>query len=323
MKTIGVFTSGGDAPGMNACIRAVVRTALQQGLEVYGIRHGYKGMISGDFFKMESHEVSNILQRGGTILKTSRSKEFETKEGRQKAFQQLKEHGIEGLVAIGGDGTFTGANIFFEEYGIPIVGTPGTIDNDLFGTDRTIGFDSAVNTALDAIDKLRDTATSHDRVFLIEVMGHHSGHIAIHSGIGAGAEFVMVDETTSTLGDLIRSLKKGRDHKKTSFIVVLAEGGDHGDAHQVAKQVNEVLPDLDIRVSTLGHVQRGGSPTSNDRVLASRLGVAAVEGLIKGERNVMAGILNDKVTYTDFKEAVSHAKPINPDLMRLVDLLSD
>lgn len=230
MKKIGVFTSGGDAPGMNACIRAVVRCGLQNGLDVYGIRHGYKGMIKGDMCKLQSYEVSNILQRGGTILKTSRSQEFETKEGRKKAYQQLKAHDIEGVVAIGGDGTFTGANIFYEEYGIPIVGIPGTIDNDLYGADKTVGFDSAVNTALEAIDKLRDTASSHDRVFLIEVMGHQSGHIAIHSGIGAGAEFVMVSETSTTLNDLINALTKGRDHKKTSFIVVLAEGGEQGDA---------------------------------------------------------------------------------------------
>ncbi len=236
----------------------------------------------------------------------------------QKAYEQLKKRGIEGLVAIGGDGTFTGANIFYEEYGIPIVGAPGTIDNDLYGSDYTIGFDTAVNTALDAIDKIRDTANSHDRVFFIEVMGRHSGYIAIQSGIGGGAELVMVPETSTTIGDVIQTLKEGRDNQKTSSIVVVAEGGEQGDALEVAAKVAKELPDLDIRVSTLGHIQRGGSPTSYDRILSSRLGMAAVEGLVNGEKNVMVGVVNDKIAYTSFKLAISKAKPINPELMRLV-----
>lgn len=322
MKSIGVFTSGGDAPGMNACIRSVVRNALYLGLDVYGIKYGYNGMIDGDIYKMKSYSVSNIVQRGGTILKSARSKDFMTKEGRKQAFEQLQKRGIEGLVAIGGDGTFTGANIFYEEYGIPVVGAPGTIDNDLYGSDYTIGFDTAVNTALDAIDKIRDTANSHDRVFFVEVMGRHSGYIAIHCGIGGGAELVMVPETSTTIQDVIDTLKAGRDRQKTSSLVVVAEGDEQGNAHEIATKVAKELPDLDIRVSTLGHIQRGGSPTSVDRILASRLGMAAVEGLINGKKNVMVGVINDQIVYTSFKLAISKAKPISDDLMRMVNVLS-
>ena len=322
MKSIGVFTSGGDAPGMNACLRSVVRSALYLGIDVYGIKYGYNGMIEGDIYKMKSYSVSNILQRGGTILKSARSMEFMTPEGRQKAYDQLTRRGIEGLVAIGGDGTFTGANIFHEEFGIPVIGAPGTIDNDLFGSDYTIGFDTAVNTALDAIDKIRDTANSHDRVFFVEVMGRHSGYIAIQCAIGGGAEFVMVPETSTTLNDVIRTLKEGRTRQKTSSIVVVAEGGEQGSAIEVASKVSKELPGMDIRVSTLGHVQRGGSPTSFDRILASRLGMAAVEGLVNGKSNVMAGVIDKKIHYTSFKLAISKSKPINEDLMRLVDVLS-
>lgn len=322
MKSIGVFTSGGDAPGMNACIRSVVRTSLFLGIDVYGIKYGYNGMIEGDIYKMKSYSVSNILQRGGTILKSARSKEFMTPEGRKKAYDQLSKRGIEGLVAIGGDGTFTGANIFHEEFGIPTIGAPGTIDNDLYGSDFTIGFDTAVNTALDSIDKIRDTANSHDRVFFIEVMGRHSGYIAIQCAIGGGAEMVMVPETSTTINDVIQTLKEGRDRQKTSSIVICAEGGQQGSALDIASRVSSELPGLDIRVSTLGHMQRGGSPTSFDRILASRLGMAAVEGLVNGKTNVMAGVIDKKVVYTSFKLAISKAKPINEDLMRLVQVLS-
>lgn len=322
MKNIGVFTSGGDAPGMNACVRAVVRSGLNLGLNVYGIKYGYNGIISGDIYQMKSYSVSNILQKGGTILKSARSEEFMTKEGRKKAFDQLQAKGIEGLVAIGGDGTFTGANVFFEEYGIPTVGAPGTIDNDLYGSDYTIGFDTAVNTALDAIDKIRDTANSHDRVFFIEVMGRNSGYIAIHCGIGGGAELVMVPETSTTIQDVIDTLNKGRDKEKTSAIVIVAEGDEQGNAHEIANRVSKKLPKLDIRVSTLGHLQRGGSPTSLDRILASRLGQAAVEGLVNGKSNVMAGIINDEVVYTSFKLAISKNKPISNELLKLVEVLN-
>ncbi|MEP1096332.1 MAG: 6-phosphofructokinase [Cyclobacteriaceae bacterium] len=322
MKNIGVFTSGGDAPGMNACVRAAVRAGLSLGLNVYGIKYGYNGIINGDIYEMKSHSVSNILQRGGTILKSARSEEFMTKEGRKRALEQLQAKDIDGLVAIGGDGTFTGANIFYEEHGIPTVGAPGTIDNDLFGSDYTIGFDTAVNTALEAIDKIRDTANSHDRVFFIEVMGRHSGYIAIHCGIGGGAELVMVPETSTTIQDVIDTLNKGRDKEKTSAIVIVAEGDEQGNAHVIANRVSEKLPQLDIRVSTLGHLQRGGSPTSHDRILASRLGLAAVEGLVDGKLNVMAGIINDKIVYTSFKLAISKSKPINSELMRLVNVMN-
>ncbi|CAD5299281.1 MULTISPECIES: 6-phosphofructokinase [unclassified Imperialibacter] len=322
MKKIAVFTSGGDAPGMNACIRSVVRSALYHELEIYGIKYGYNGMIEGDIYKMKSYSVSNIVQRGGTILKSARSKEFMTKEGRKKAYEQLSSRGIEGLIAIGGDGTFTGANIFFEEYGIPVVGAPGTIDNDLFGSDYTIGFDTAVNTALEAIDKIRDTAMSHDRVFFIEVMGRHSGYIAIQSGIGGGAEMVMVPETSTTINEVINTLQKGKDAQKTSSIVVVAEGGEEGNAHEIAAKVAPHLPKADIRVSTLGHIQRGGNPTAFDRILASRLGLAAVEGLLNGEKNVMVGIIDKEVVYTNLKIAISKSKPLDQDLIRLVEILS-
>ncbi len=307
---------------MNACIRSVVRSALYHGLEIYGIKYGYNGMIEGDIYKMKSYSVSNIVQRGGTILKSARSKDFMTKEGRKKAYEQLMQRGIEGLVAIGGDGTFTGANIFYEEYGIPVVGAPGTIDNDLFGSDYTIGFDTAVNTALEAIDKIRDTAMSHDRVFFIEVMGRHSGYIAIQSGIGGGAEMVMVPETSTTIDDVINALKKGRDQQKTSSIVVVAEGGEEGNAHEIAAKVSPHLPQADIRVSTLGHIQRGGNPTAFDRILSSRLGLAAVEGLLNGEKNVMVGLVDNKIVYTNLKIAISKSKPLDNDLIRLVEILS-
>jgi len=322
MKSIGVFTSGGDAPGMNACVRSVVRSGLNLGLNVYGIRYGYNGMINGDMDLMKSHSVSNILQKGGTILKSARSEDFRTKEGRKKAFDHLKANEIDGLVAVGGDGTFTGANIFYEEFGIPTVGVPATIDNDLFGSDYTIGFDTAVNTALEAIDKIRDTANSHDRVFFIEVMGRHSGYIAIHCAIGGGAELVMVPETSTTIQDVIDTLNVGRDKDKTSAIVIVAEGDEQGNAHVIGNRVMEKLPKLDIRISTLGHLQRGGSPTSQDRILASRLGLAAVEGLIDGKSNVMAGIVDNQLIYTSIKLAISKSKPIDNELLRLVQIMN-
>ena len=322
MKSIAVFTSGGDAPGMNACVRSVVRNALYLGLDVYGIKYGYNGMVEGDIYKMKSYSVSNIIQRGGTILKSARSKTFMTPEGRKKAFEHLKKRGIDGLVAIGGDGTFTGANLYYKEYGIPIIGIPGTIDNDLFGSDYTIGFDTAVNTALSAIDSIRDTANSHDRVFFIEVMGRNSGFIAIQCGIGGGAEMVMVPETATTTNDVIQNLKEGRDKDKTSSIIVVAEGEVHGNAHEIADKVLLQLPELDIRVSTLGHVQRGGKPTAFDRILASRLGIAAVEGLTNGKKGVMVGIVNNQIQYTNFEDAITKPKPINDDMLRMVKILS-
>jgi len=323
MKRIAVFTSGGDAPGMNACIRAVVRGAVYHGIEVFGIRRGYSGMINGDIFQMTSHSVSNIVQRGGTILKSARSKEFMTPEGRAKAYDQIKKFGIEGLVAIGGNGTFTGATLFFDEYGIPTVGAPGTIDNDLYGTDYTIGFDTAVNTALEAIDKIRDTADSHDRIFLIEVMGRDSGYIAIQSGIAGGAEMVMVPEVLTPISEVVEALKSGWSRQKSSSIVVIAEGEEAGNATEIAEKIGQqVASDIDMRVTTLGHIQRGGIPTAYDRILASRLGLGALEGLMNGEKNVMAGIVNNELVYTPFRDTIRLPKPINEDLLRMVKILS-
>ncbi len=322
MKRIAVFTSGGDSPGMNACIRAVVRGSIYHKIEVYGIKRGYEGMIDGQIQAMNSHSVSNIVQKGGTILKSARSQEFMTPEGRKKAFQQLKNFDIDGLVAIGGNGTFTGAKLFYEEFGIPTVGCPGTIDNDLYGTDYTIGYDTAVNTALEAIDKIRDTADSHNRVFFIEVMGRDSGYIAIQSGIGGGAEIVMVPETDTSIETVINTLSKGKLQHKTSAIIIVAEGDEEGNATEVAAKVKSHLSDLDIKVTILGHIQRGGSPTARDRIIASRTGIAAVEALIKGHKNVMAGVVNDEIVFTPFADTITKHKPISNDLIRLVNILS-
>lgn len=323
MKKIAVFTSGGDSPGMNACIRAAVRTGIYKGLDVFGIYRGYEGMIEGDIKRLHSHSVSNIIQRGGTVLKSARSMEFKTPEGRKKAFENLSAHGIEGLVAIGGDGTFTGAKVFYEEFGIPTVGCPGTIDNDIYGTDYTIGFDTAVNTALEAIDKIRDTAAAHDRIFFIEVMGRDAGFIAVESGIGGGAEFVMVPETQTDLDAVVKSLKKLRK-TKTSSIIVVAEGDDLGSADVIMKLVKEKIqdPSKEFKVTTLGHIQRGGNPTARDRVLGSRCGMAAVEGLLSGKTNCMAGIMNEQVVYTPFVDCIGQPKPLNPDHLALIDILS-
>lgn len=322
MKKIGVFTSGGDAPGMNACIRAVVRACLYHKLEVSGIIRGYSGMINGEIKELNSFSVSNIIQRGGTILKSARSEEFKTKEGRAKAFENIKKHGIEGIVAIGGNGTFTGAELFHAEHGIPIVGVPGTIDNDLYGTDYTLGFDTAVNTALEALDKIRDTADSHDRVFFVEVMGRDSGYIAMECGIGGGAELVLIPERDDSIDNVINTLRDGFNRSKTSSIIIVAEGEEIGNANSIARLVKNKLKHLDIRVTTLGHIQRGGSPSGYDRTLGSRLGVAAVEGLIAGQTNVMAGMVNNLLIYTPFGDAIRKKKHINEDLMRLVNILS-
>ncbi|MDX5422940.1 MAG: 6-phosphofructokinase [Hymenobacteraceae bacterium] len=322
MKRIGVFTSGGDSPGMNACIRAVVRTAIYNGMEVYGIKRGYNGMIKGEIVRLESHSVSNIIQKGGTILRSARSAEFMTREGRQKAYDQLQKYGIEGLVAIGGDGTFTGANIFNEEFGIPTMGAPGTIDNDLYGTDYTIGYDTAVNTALDAVDKIRDTADSHDRVFFIEVMGRDSGYIAIPCAIGGGAELVMIPETETNIDTVVQTLRTGWSRSKTSFIVIVAEGNVEGSVTEIAAKVQDALPHMDARVTILGHVQRGGSPTAADRMLASRLGIACVEGLLTGHKNEMAGIVDKELVFTPFIDTITKTKLINPQYLSMVNILS-
>ncbi|MDI9857661.1 MULTISPECIES: 6-phosphofructokinase [Flectobacillus] len=322
MKRVAVFTSGGDAPGMNACIRAVVRGGLHYGLEMFGIIRGYNGMIKGDIIPLNSQSVSNIVQRGGTILKSARSKEFMTPEGRKKGYDQLKAHGIDGLIAIGGNGTFTGAEIFFNEFQIPTVGAPGTIDNDLYGTDYTIGFDTAVNTALDAIDKIRDTADSHDRIFFIEVMGRDSGYIAMQSGISGGAESILIPEERQTVEDVVSVLKAGFDRKKSSSIVIVAEGDEEGHAAEVAEKIKATIDvPVDIRVTNLGHIQRGGSPTAYDRILSSRLGLGALEGLLNGQKNVMAGIVNDELIYTPFHDTITKKKLINSDLLRMASIL--
>lgn len=322
IKKVAVFTSGGDAPGMNAAIRAVVRGAVFHGIDVFGIMRGYDGLIKGDIIQMDGYSVSNIIQRGGTILKSARSEEFRTKEGRAKAYENIKKNGIDGIVAIGGNGTFTGAKLFHSEYGIPCVGVPGTIDNDLYGTDFTIGYDTAVNTALAAIDKIRDTADAHDRIFFVEVMGRDSGYIAIRSAIGGGAELAMIPETKTSTQYVINKLKEVSSHTKSSHVIVVAEGDEEGNAHDIAARVKRQLPHLDIKVSNLGHIQRGGSPTAADRVLASRLGLGALEGLLDGKTNVMAGIINRHLVYTTFEDAINKKKPYNKELVRMIEILS-
>jgi 6-phosphofructokinase 1 len=322
MKTIAVFTSGGDSPGMNACIRAVVRTALHHGIEVYGIMHGYQGMIEDSFIPLGSHEVGNILQRGGTILKSSRSKEFRTKEGREKAFQNLQKRGIEGVIAIGGDGTFAGAKVFTEEHNIPFIGLPGTIDNDLIGTDYTIGYDTALNNVIEAVDKIKDTAASHDRLFFVEVMGKDAGFIALRSGIGVGAAAILIPEVHTDLEALITNLEAAYTRKKSSSIIIVAEGDDAGGAYQIAEKVVAALPQYDTRVSILGHQQRGGSPSALDRMLASQLGHEAVNALLASKHSIMVGIVNKQVVYTPFEQAIKHHDKVNTDFLKLAEILA-
>ncbi|HEX7366381.1 MAG TPA: 6-phosphofructokinase [Pelobium sp.] len=322
VKKIGVFTSGGDSPGMNAAIRAVVRSALYYELEVVGITRGYEGMILGEFVDMDRKSVANIIQRGGTILKTARSAEFRTKEGREKAYQQLKAKGIDALIAIGGDGTFTGAKIFGEEFDIPILGLPGTIDNDLMGTDFTIGYDTAINNVVEAIDRIRDTAESHSRLFIVEVMGRDCGLIALRSGIAGGAESIFIPETKTDLEALMHRLEISRADKMSKILIVAEGEGDSGGAVELAERVKERFPQYDTKVSILGHIQRGGKPTCMDRVLASRLGVAAVESLMVGKRDEMVGLINGKIAYTSFDHAIKHHVEIKQDLFKIVDILS-
>lgn len=322
IKRIGILTSGGDSPGMNAAIRAVVRTAVYHGLEVFGIRRGYQGMIEGDIFQMRTTDVSNIIQRGGTILKTARSKEFMTDDGMKKAYEQLQKHGIEALVLIGGDGTFRGAVKFFETYTIPAVGLPGTIDKDLAGTDFTIGFDTAVNTAVEAIDKIRDTAESHDRLFIVEVMGRDAGYIALNSGIACGAEDILLPETNTNIDDVLERIDFDERRKKTVHIIVVAEGDDFGGASDLMKKVTDRFPNIDTRAAILGHIQRGGAPTYADRVLASRLGYASVLALTEGKTQVMAGIVNGEIVYTPFANAVKENSKISADMLEMIRVLA-
>jgi 6-phosphofructokinase 1 len=325
MKHIAVFTSGGDSPGMNACIRAVVRTALHEGIDqVSGIYRGYQGMIENDFMVMNAGSVSNIIQSGGTILRSARSDAFRTVEGRRQAYKNLKDKGIEGIVAIGGDGTFTGANIFMKEYpDLAIVGCPGTIDNDLFGTDYTIGYDTAINTAMAAIDNIKDTANAHGRLFFVEVMGRDAGFIALMSGLATGAEDILVPEFHTDMGDLVARLEKGFSNKKNSSIVVVAEGDDAGGAFQVAEEVKKRLSTpVEIKVTILGHVQRGGRPTCMERVRASRMGMFAVNALLEGQRGVMIGEVNHEIVYTPFEQAIKHNFEVDPSIMKMIQVLA-
>ncbi len=323
IKKIGVLTSGGDSPGMNAAIRSVVRTCAYHSIDCIGIYRGYEGMIEGDFKELGPRSVNNIINKGGTILKSARSKEFMTAEGRNKAYVNLVKAGIDSLVIIGGDGSFTGAEIFNSEYGFPVMGIPGTIDNDIFGTSHTLGYDTALNTVIEVIDKIRDTASSHNRLFFVEVMGRDAGHIALNAGIGAGAEEILIPEENLGLDRLLESLEKSKSSGKSSSIVVISEGDKMGkNVFELKDYVEANMPEYEVRVSVLGHMQRGGSPSCFDRVLASRLGVKAVESLLEGKSNFMVGILGDKITLTPLEQAIKGNTEIDKELLRVSDIMS-
>lgn len=322
VKCIGILTSGGDAPGMNAAIRAVTRAAICNGLAVKGIYRGYKGLITNEISEFQTQNVSNIIQQGGTILKTARCKEFTTPEGRKLAYDNMQGQGIDALVIIGGDGSLTGARIFAQEFDVPCIGLPGTIDNDLYGTDTTIGYDTALNTILDAVDKIRDTATSHERLFFIEVMGRDAGFLALNGAIAAGAEAAIIPELSTEVDQLQELISNGFRKSKSSSIVLVAESEITGGAMHYAERVKKEFPQYDVRVSILGHVQRGGRPTAHDRILASRMGVAAIDALLEGQRNVMIGIQNNEVVYVPFTRAIKNDKPIDMNLVRVLRELS-
>jgi len=322
IKRIGVLTSGGDAPGMNAAIRAVVRTCRYFNVELFGINRGYHGLMYGDIRKLQTSDVANILHRGGTILKTARSEEFKTREGRIQAFNMLQEYEIEGLVVIGGNGTYTGAMHLSDEHGIRVVGLPGTIDNDIYGTDYTIGFDTAINTAIDAVDKIRDTADSHNRLFFIEVMGRHSGYIALHTGIGSGAGEIFLPEEDNSIEEYVERLKTSTRRNKLFNLVIVAEGNQNGNANQIADQVRALYDKADIRTAIIGHLQRGGAPTANDRILASRLGYHAIETLVNDNKMGALGIVDNKLVCTPFSEAISVRKAPDEDLIRMAEILA-
>lgn len=323
IKKIGVLTSGGDSPGMNAAIRSVVRTCAFHAIECIGIYRGYQGMIEGDFKELGPRSVNNIINKGGTILKSARSKEFMTSEGRLKAYNHLLHTGVDSLVIIGGDGSFTGAEVFSREFNFPVMGIPGTIDNDIYGTSHTIGYDTALNTVIEVIDKIRDTASSHNRLFFVEVMGRDAGHIALNAGIGAGAEEILIPEEDLGLPRLLESLKRSKSSGKSSSIVVVAEGDKTGKSvFELKDYVEANLPEYDVRVSVLGHMQRGGAPTCFDRVLASRLGVKAVESLLEGKSNFMVGIYGDKVSLTPFEQAIKGSTAVDKELLRVSDIMS-
>ncbi len=323
IKKIAVITSGGDAPGMNAALRAVIRAGAYYKIECIGVYRGYQGLIEGDFLKMDARSVHHIIQKGGTVLKSARSKEFRTVEGRKKAYAHIVKENIDAMVIIGGDGTFTGGMIFQKEFDFPIIGIPGTIDNDIFGTDFTIGYDTALNTAVEVIDKIRDTASSHNRLFFVEVMGRDAGFIALNSGLGAGAEEILIPEEDLGLDRLLNSLEHSRRSGKTSSIVIVAEGDKSGkNVYELASYVEENLPEYEVRVSVLGHMQRGGSPSCFDRVLASRMGVKAVELLLDGKSNLMVGIKNNKMVTVDLEKAIKEHHSINKEILRISEILT-
>lgn len=322
IKRIGVLTSGGDAPGMNAAIRAVVRACVFHNIEVEGIFQGYTGLMNGDFKRLNERSVARILGRGGTILKSSRCKEFYDAEGRAMAAAQIKKHGVDALITIGGNGTFTGAHLLYQEHGIPVMGIPGSIDNDLYGSDHCIGFDTATNTVVDAVDRIRDTATSHNRLFFVEVMGRNSGFIALKSGIAAGAIAIVLPEDEMSVDELVDTLRASEESGKSSSIVIVAEGSKSGGAYEIAKKVTEKYAEYDTRVSVLGHLQRGGAPSCYDRVIASRMGVAAVEGILQGRKDVMVGIVNDNESYTSLEESITRRNMPNRDELRIARILS-
>lgn len=322
IKTIGVLTSGGDAPGMNAAIRAVTRSAIYNGFKVKAIYRGYKGLIDGEIREFKTQDVSNIIQQGGTILKTARSKEFPTAEGQAKAYETMKREEIDALVVIGGDGSLSGARLFGSEYDIPIVGLPGTIDNDLYGTDHTIGYDTALNTVMWCVDRIRDTATSHERLFFVEVMGHEAGFLALNGAIASGAEAAIIPEISTEVDQLAELIENGFRKTKNSSIVLVAESPITGGAMGLAERVRKEYPQYDVRVTILGHLQRGGSPTAKDRILASRMGAAAIDALLEGQRNVMIGDQNDEIVYVPFTKAVKKQKAIDRDLLDSLRRLS-
>ena len=322
IKCIGILTSGGDAPGMNAAIRAVTRAAIYNGLKVKGIYRGYKGLVTGEILEFKTQNVSNIIHQGGTILKTARCKEFTTPEGRALAYENMQKEGIDALVVIGGDGSLTGARIFAQEYDIPCIGLPGTIDNDLYGTDTTIGYDTSLNTILDAVDKIRDTATSHERLFFVEVMGRDAGFLALNGAIAAGAEAAIIPEFSTEVDQLAEFIKNGFRKSKSSSIVLVAESDITGGAMALAERVKNEYPQYDVRVSILGHLQRGGRPTAHDRIIASRMGTASIDALMEGQRNVMIGIEHDEIVYVPFTKAIKNDKPIKKELVNVLNELS-
>ena len=322
IKCIGILTSGGDAPGMNAAIRAVTRSAIYNGLQIKGIYRGYKGLITGEIKEFKTENVSNIIQLGGTILKTARCQEFRTPEGRQVAYETMKREGIDALVVIGGDGSLTGARLLAQEFDVPCIGLPGTIDNDLYGTDTTIGYDTALNTILDAVDKIRDTATSHERLFFVEVMGRDAGFLALNGAIAAGAEAAIIPEFNTEVDQLEEFINNGFRKSKSSSIVLVAESEITGGAMHYAERVKNEYPQYDVRVTILGHLQRGGRPTAHDRIIASRMGVASIQALMEGQRNVMIGIENDQIVYVPFAKAIKNDKPIDRELVSVLNELS-